>query len=503
MKTFLLGFLWIGINLLRLPGGAWAEQPGSDVLPEHSPRRSPVVDVVARVQPSVVALFPLNEKNHPVSSGSGVVIHPRGFVLTNDHVLGTPGGIAISGRRMIRYQVVGRIPEKDLAIVKLRGMSGPAAASPMGHSYDIRTGETVAAFGNPSGRGIIVTTGIVSSPSLTLSFPSALTAFQYPDSRRDDFVQFDAAINPGNSGGPLVNLDGEVIGVVSRVAPGEQNAGFAIPIDRVRQLMPRLMEAELVRGRVVGVTLQPQADRAVVAAVMEQSPAAAAGVLPGDIIERLNDQTIEQPYQWPLLLWEQLENSQPISLNLRRGDDRLRVTVVPAASIDVPGTAPFVGLGDDAVGQTEGLRYEMIDGVFTTLPGAEPWRAAGESRRVGVLPKPTLDFEGRPDDRFAMRLSGAVKLPEDGLYRVTLNSDDGSRLTWQDRRIIENDGTHPPTDSSRRIAATAGWHPIEIEYFESVGEQALSFRIERLDAMGENVPGAEPIELLYRCEAPQ
>lgn len=132
------------------------------------------------------------------------------------------------------FRVVGRLPEKDVAIVRLLNLRRPMQTIPLGHSHDLMNGEAVVVAGNPGGRGITVTSGIVSSKRAVSDMPTALAATQYGTEFRDEFIQFDAASNRGNSGGPLVNMEGKMIGIVSSGFLGEQNVGFAIPIDRVR-----------------------------------------------------------------------------------------------------------------------------------------------------------------------------------------------------------------------------------------------------------------------------
>jgi S1-C subfamily serine protease len=253
--------------------------------PAESPRLTPLVKVIQSIEPAVVALFtPVGDQ---IISGSGTIIHEDGYVLTNNHVLPATEGFALlPNSRPIRFRVVGRVPESDIAIIRLITIKTPMAIVPLGRSADLMNGETVVVAGNPGGRGTVYTSGIVSSKSVLEGGPNALVMTNYENSRRDDFIQFDAASNRGNSGGPLVNMDGRVIGIVSAVVNGEQNVGLAIPIDRVLRQFEQMLEPELFHQKSTGLKIQPLASGVIVEAVQEGSAAATAGLLSGDIFSR-------------------------------------------------------------------------------------------------------------------------------------------------------------------------------------------------------------------------
>ncbi len=174
---------------------------------DESLRVTSLVRVIQRLEPSVAALFsPLGNQ---LVSGSGSVIHESGFVLTNSHVIPRTEGLALIGdSRPIPFRLIGRIPESDIAVVKLDAGQQKLDFVPMGTSHDVMNGESVVVAGNPGGRGIVFTSGIVSSRSVLEGGPNALVMTNYENSRRDTFIQFDAASNRGNSGGPLINMDG-------------------------------------------------------------------------------------------------------------------------------------------------------------------------------------------------------------------------------------------------------------------------------------------------------
>ncbi len=240
MKISNARWLIVVLSSLSVPASAWSEPPAD------SPRMSPRVKVIQQIEPAVIALFVPGDQQYQYASGSGTIIDPDGYVLTNNHVLPRTEGFAIYRKKPIRFVVVGRNPEKDIALLRLLDVTGPLPTVPLGHSHDVMNGESVVVSGNPGGRGIVYTAGIVSSKSLIIDAPDALVMTQHENSRRIAFIQFDAASNRGNSGGPLVNVDGELIGIASASVPQEQNVGFVIPVDRVRELFDRVLDPEVI-----------------------------------------------------------------------------------------------------------------------------------------------------------------------------------------------------------------------------------------------------------------
>jgi len=437
-------------------------------LPESSARNSATVRLVEKVEKSVVALFVSDDAGRIRGSGSGVIIHPDGFVLTNDHVLRTNQGYALIGQRVTRYTVIGRLPEKDLGVVRLRGLTSKLPAAPLGHSHDARNGESILAFGNPGGRGTIVTSGIISSRKMFLSFPNALAQANFSTDWRDDYIQFDAAINMGNSGGPLVNMDGEVIGIVAKTISKEQNVSFAIPVDRVRDLIDRIVEPELIAGRSVGLDLNPRTNFALVTNVHKGSAAQTAGVQAGDIIESMNNTLLRHAVDWNLMLHQALPKGQPIELVVRRGETTLPIKVTPER---LPPYSPV-----EVQNAEPGLAFHLYEGKYNLLPEFDELTPA----ETGTVDSVQLSMAGDREDHYALRFQGYVKLPESGLYRITVRSDDGSRVALHDQVVIHHDGPHPPMDASRRVRIRRGMHPIRVDYFESTGAQSLELKFELL-----------------------
>ena len=181
-----------------------------------------------------------------MSLGTGFIIDPSGLILTNNHVVADADEIKISfteasDEKPTDAEVVGRDPEIDVALIKVKDKQGMVAAS-FGDSDALEVGEYVMAVGNPFGQGHSVTHGIISAKGRTA-----------PDFPLANYLQTDAPINPGNSGGPLINLKGEVIGINNAIDQRAQGIGFAIPINIVKKVLPQLRAKGIVARGYIGV----------------------------------------------------------------------------------------------------------------------------------------------------------------------------------------------------------------------------------------------------------
>jgi len=229
--------------------------------------------------------------------GSGVIVTPDGYILTNAHVVKDADEITVnlSDKRSLPAKVVGIDPNSDVAVIKIDAKNLPAAA--FGDSDKLRVGSFVMAVGSPFGLNRTVTSGIVSAKGRT-----NMGIVDY-----EDFIQTDAAINPGNSGGPLVNIDGEVVGINTAIASrsgGYQGIGFAIPSNSAKLVMEELIKTGTVRRGILGVHIQdvtealaksyglPEVGGAVVSMVEPGSQAEKAGVKKDDIIVKFNGQPV-------------------------------------------------------------------------------------------------------------------------------------------------------------------------------------------------------------------
>lgn len=254
--------------------------------------------------------------------GSGVIVDPQGLVLTNYHVIRQANNIriALQDGRETDASILGVDPESDLALLQIPLKPLPAIGIPA--SNQPRIGDVVLAIGNPFGVGQTVTQGIVSATGRN---ELGLTTFE-------DFIQTDAAINPGNSGGALVNARGELIGINTAIfsrTGGNEGIGFAIPV----QLAQRIMQDLLQHGRVIrgylGVEMHQlgrkeaeffnleHTNGLIISGVHRNSPAAAAGILPGDVILSINGQPIQRAVE-ALKQVAQMQPGESIALGVYR-----------------------------------------------------------------------------------------------------------------------------------------------------------------------------------------
>ena len=266
----------------------------------QSNRRSAVVRAVESARPSVVNIhghkvvpatdqYATDAKKRVNGMGTGVVVDPRGYVLTNYHVVEGVRRIQVTLGNGARYvaRLIAHDPSTDLAIIKIPVQQRMPVVR-VGSSRDIMTGETVVAVGNAYGYEHTVTVGIVSAQHRNV---------QVNDTQSyNDLIQTDASINPGNSGGPLLNIDGNMIGINVAVRVGAQGIGFAIPVDQAMQVAARLMSAERLSGVWHGVihedTVVDDKPAIVVRNVQQGSPAYRAGLRRGDVIRQVAGKTV-------------------------------------------------------------------------------------------------------------------------------------------------------------------------------------------------------------------
>jgi Do/DeqQ family serine protease len=296
------------LALILLASPAWAGN-----------RENAVVRAVRQVGPAVVNISleyeirkrinPFSEFNNPLfeeffkdffdpgverrfkrnSLGSGVILEGgHGYVLTNAHVVAKTGSVTVvlNDERAYQARIVGTDPESDLAVLEIES-SDPLPGIPMGNSDDLMIGETVIAIGNPFGFSSTVTTGVISAVN---------RSFRADNRTYYDFIQTDASINPGNSGGPLINADGELIGINTAIYAGAQGIGFAIPIQRAKRIVSDLIAYGEVIQPWIGLAVQDldpslaryfsvsQAKGVLVARVEPDSPASRAGFREGDVV---------------------------------------------------------------------------------------------------------------------------------------------------------------------------------------------------------------------------
>ena len=313
-------------------------------------------------------------------SGSGFIISPDGYIITNNHVVedATQVTVTLTDKREFDARVVGRDPNTDVAVLKVEGNNLPTAR--FGDSSNLQIGDWVLALGYPMQLGETVTAGIVSAMGRSLGIIEKNEQSQNP---LEHFIQTDAAINPGNSGGPLVNLRGEVVGINSAIASQTgtyTGYGFAVPVTLARRVAEDLMRDGVVHRPKLGVAIGPvslaDADvfrlpepRGAVVRSVQEGPAADAGVRMGDVIVAVAGKPIQDPAE----LMEQVALKRPgetIPVDLVRYGDRKRVNVklgaFEAAAVTRPEAAPasrepLSRLGFAATATQNGVVVSEID----------------------------------------------------------------------------------------------------------------------------------------------
>jgi S1-C subfamily serine protease len=265
--------------------------------------------------------------------GSGFIVDPVGVILTNAHVVNGADKVTVTLKngKSLEGKVQGVDDVTDLAVVKVNSGTDPLPVVALGNSDQVRVGDWAIAVGNPLGLDNTVTLGIVS----TLKRSSSQVGI--PD-KRLDFIQTDAAINPGNSGGPLVNVNGEVIGINTAIRADAMGIGFAIPINKAKLIEAQLSRGEKVAHPYFGVQMAsltpemarennqdinaafdiPEVNGVVVLRVLPNTPAATAGIRRGDVIVQIDDQSVTTAEQ----LQGIVDNSrigQVLQVTVRRG----------------------------------------------------------------------------------------------------------------------------------------------------------------------------------------
>lgn len=265
------------------------------------------------------------------SLGSGIIIDgQRGFILTNAHVIEKRAVIKVflQDERQFEASIVGVDPDSDLALLKISA-DAPLPAVPMGDSDDLLIGETVIAIGNPFGFSHTVTTGVVSA--LNRSIKTETRVFH-------EFIQTDASINPGNSGGPLLNINGELIGINTAIYAKAQGIGFAIPINRAKRIVNDLIQFGYVVQAWLGLLVQdldrataeyfklPISGGVVVTTVEKDSPAGRAGLAAGDLILALSGRSIASTQDYHTAT-QSVSAGEKIAVRLMRHGQELTRTI--------------------------------------------------------------------------------------------------------------------------------------------------------------------------------
>jgi serine protease Do len=304
-------------------------------------RNSPIVRAVQQAKPSTVNIRGEKTLVSPASAsssagapetnrrvngmGTGVVIDPRGYIVTNYHVVDGVKEIQVTLPSEEKYiaRLIARDLETDLAVIKIDAPNKLPTIT-IGTSSDLMPGESVIAVGNAYGYENTVTRGIVSALH---------RAVQVSDAQfYDDLIQTDAPINPGNSGGPLLNVDGEMVGINVAVRAGAQNIGFAIPVDKVIAVTADLIASYNAKRGFHGLTLaksKGSEEGVLVAAVAPESPAAEAGLEPGDVVKSIDNIEIHRPLDFQRALLE-VKPGQQLEIVAKHKEEKVSVNLALA-----------------------------------------------------------------------------------------------------------------------------------------------------------------------------
>lgn len=399
---------WLGWAL----GGLMAVASGSSSAIAESPagwepRETPVVRAYRRVSPSVVNIHgqklvrgtaanmagAVNETVRQVNGmGTGVIIDPRGYLLTNYHVVEevTDIRVTMEDKRTAVAEVVATDARYDLAVLKIN-VEQSLTTVPLGTSDDLMVGERVIAIGNAFGYEDTVTEGIISQ--LHRNVPVNETQ-EYRD-----LIQTSAGINPGNSGGPLVNIHGEVIGINVAVRVGANSIAFAIPIDQAIDVAGRMI-AEYNEGRVwLGVAAAAKEDAkqpgVVVTKVEDNSPALVGGLKPGDEIVRVGNRIVGGPLDFELALLE-LQPGQRVGFAVKRGGTE---TTVDVEAVEPATNDPRLVI--QRIWNVIGIQVEPLSAAsmrqLNSRMGGKPYNGGMKVIRVRAG-SPAESYEIRPGD---------------------------------------------------------------------------------------------------------
>jgi serine protease Do len=269
------------------------------------------------------------------SLGSGVIIEKKGYIVTNNHVIENADEIHVrlSDNEEFEAEIIGRDVKTDIALIRILERNRDFPVAHFGNSDTLRVGEWVIAVGNPYGLSHTVTAGIISAKGRVIGGPY------------DDFIQTDASINPGNSGGPLININGEVIGINTAIFSNlqgnrfAQGIGFAIPINIVKDVVNDLHLYGKVRRGWVGIVIQevtpeiaasfnlPNDNGALVTNIIPDGPADKAGVTRGDVILRFNEIEIINSIDLPRIAAER-EPGTSATLLLNRDGEEISIQLI-------------------------------------------------------------------------------------------------------------------------------------------------------------------------------
>src|SRR5262245_30361700 len=345
------------------------------------------------------------------SLGSGFVISPDGYIVTNAHVIGDVESIKVifEDGKELPAEVVGRDAKTDIALIRVTS-DHPLFALPLGNSDGVRPGEWVVAIGNPFGLEHTVTAGIVSAKHRVIGQGSY-----------DDYIQTDAAINPGNSGGPLLNLSGEVIGINTAIRPAANTIGFAVPVNMAKDILPQLRTKGSVTRGWIGVVIQkitPEISQhldidgstgALVSKVMPGGPADDAGIKRYDVILSFDGKQIGEMNELPRVVASTAVGKKVEVVVLR--DGKKKTLQVGVKAMEEPKEATLAATGEKGSAAEYGLLVQDLTPeiaknlgvdeehgvVITGVAPGSPAATAGLRREDVILEVDKAEIHGVKD----------------------------------------------------------------------------------------------------------
>ena len=346
----------LGWTALLAVIGIFASGAGTEVRAQYS-RQSPIVKAVQKTRDAIVGIKAEKRRGRGGKEvvGTGVIVDERGYVVTNHHVAAVSENIAVQLSAGTEYatRIIEDDPSHDLAILRIIGRgedATPLKTLAIGPGADLLVGETVIAIGHPFGYTNTVTTGIVSALGREITMPSGEVL--------TNLIQTSASINPGNSGGPLLNINGELIGINVALRDGAQGIAFALNADTVKDVLSQHLSGLRVSGVTHGLrcreSVQPEGrDRqhVLVEAVFDDMPAACAGLRKGDEILAVAQRTVSNRFDLERAMWG-YKPGEDISLKLRRAGKELTVSLKLTGGADRTPIASKRGAGETAATRT-------------------------------------------------------------------------------------------------------------------------------------------------------
>ncbi|MBI5396029.1 MAG: trypsin-like peptidase domain-containing protein [Verrucomicrobia bacterium] len=263
------------------------------------------------------------------SLGSGVVVEPGGYIVTNQHVVERASKITVTTTDGTKHEgrYINGSAKNDLAVLKIEPKA-PLQAIELAADGDLLLGETIIALGDPYGLENTISRGVLSAKNRKATWEGEVVF--------EDMLQTDAAINPGNSGGPLINLDGKLIGINTAIVAEAQGIGFAIPVKRVRQMLGELLSLEKGKGVWFGAQVTQREGRVEIASVQKGSPAEAASLRTGDVVQQVDGEPVRDVVDFQGRLLRKAAG-QTVTVGFARGEKQFKARVQLAAVPKVSG----------------------------------------------------------------------------------------------------------------------------------------------------------------------